>query len=49
MLKEQEEKLLNIVRNGISGTNAHLERLIQEISDHNIRLNDLNKETDDFS
>lgn len=44
MFKEQEEKLLNIVRNGISGTNAHLERLIQEISDHNIRLNDLNKE-----
>ena len=48
MFKEQEEKLLNIVRNGISGTNARLDRLTQEISDNNIKLNDLSKETDDL-
>ena len=48
MFKEQEEKLLNIVRNGISDTNARLDRLTQEIGDNNIKLNDLNKETDDL-
>ena len=44
MFKEQEEKLLNIVRNGISDTNARLDRLTEEISDNNITLNDLSKE-----
>ena len=48
MFKEQEEKLLNIVRNGIPDTNARLDRLAQEISDNNIKLNDLSKETDDL-
>ena len=48
MFKEQEEKLLNIVRNGISDTNARLDRLTQEISDNNVKLNDLSKETDVF-
>ena len=48
MFKEQEEKLLNIVRNGISDTNALLDWLTQEISDNNIKLNDLSKETDDL-
>ena len=48
MFKEQEEKVLNIVRNGISDTNARLDRLTQEISDNNIKLNDLSKETDDL-
>ena len=48
MFKEQEEKLLNIVRNGISDTNVRLDRLTQEISDNNIKLNDLSKETDDL-
>ena len=48
MFKEQEEKLLTIVRNGISNTNARLDRLTQEISDNNIKLNDLSKETDDL-
>ena len=48
LFKEQEEKLLNIVRNGISDTNAYLDRLTQEISDNNIKLNDLSKETDDL-
>ena len=48
MFKEQEEKLLNIVRNGISDTNARLDWLTQEISDNNIKLNDLSKETDDL-
>ena len=48
MFKEQEEKLLNIVRNSISDTIARLDRLIQEISDNNIKLNDLNKEIDDL-
>ena len=33
MVKEQEEKLLNIVRNGISDTNVRLNRLTQEISE----------------
>ena len=46
MFKEQEEKLLNFVRNGISDTNARLDRLTQEISDNNIKLNYLSKETD---
>ena len=41
MFKEQKEKLLNIVRNGISDTNSRLDRLTQEISDINIILNDL--------
>ena len=44
MFKEQEEKLLNIVRNGTSDTNARLDRLTEEISDNNITLNDLSKE-----
>ena len=48
MFKEQEEKLLNIVRNSISDTIARLDRLTQEISDNNIKLNDLSKETDDL-
>ena len=48
MFKEQEEKLLNIVRNSISDTIARLDRLTQEISGNNIKLNDLNKETDDL-
>ena len=40
---------MNIVRNGISDTNARLDRLTQEISDNNnIKLNDLSKETDDL-
>ena len=46
MFKEQEEKLLNIVKNGISDTNACLDQLTQEISDNNVKLNDLSKETD---
>ena len=46
MFKEQEEKLLNIVRNGISDIN--LDRLTQEISDNKIKLNDFSKETDDL-
>ena len=41
MFKEQKEKLLNIVGNGISDTNSRLDRLTQEISDINIILNDL--------
>ena len=48
MFKEQEEKLLNIVRNGISDTSMYLDWLTQEISDSNIKLNDLSKETDDL-
>ena len=48
MFKEQEEKLLNIVRNGISDTNARLNRLTQKKSDNNIKLNDLSKEIDDL-
>ena len=39
---------MNIVRNGISETNAHLVWLTQEISDNSIKLNDLSKETDDL-
>ena len=46
MFKEQEEKLLNFVRNGISDTNARFDQLTQEMSDNNIKLNDLSKETD---
>ena len=46
MFKEQEEKLLNIVRNGIPDTNAPLDWLTREISDNNIKLNELSKETD---
>ena len=48
MFKDQEEKLLNIVRNGISDTNARLDQLTQEVSDNNIKLNDSSKETDDL-
>ena len=48
MFKEQEEKLLNIVRNGISDTNARLDWLTLEIRYNNIKLNDLSKETDDL-
>ena len=50
MFREQEEKLLDIVRNGISdtNTNARLDRLTQEISDNNIKLMALSKETDDL-
>ena len=48
MFKEGEEKLLNIVRNGISDTKTFLDRLKQEISNKNIKLNALRKETDDF-
>ena len=43
MFKEKGQKLLNIVRNGISDTNAHLDWLKQII-----KLNDLRKETDDL-
>ena len=39
---------MNIVRNGISNTKAHLDWLSQEISDNNIKLNALRKETDDL-
>ena len=45
MSKKQEEKLLNIVRNGISDTNTRLDRLTQEISDNNIKWNNLSIET----
>ena len=38
MFKDQEEKLLNIVRNGISDTNARLDQLTQEVSDNNIKF-----------
>ena len=48
MFREQEEKLLDIVRNGISDTNSRLDWLTQEISDNNIKLNALSKETDDL-
>ena len=37
---------MNIVKNGISDTNACLDQLTQEISDNNVKLNDLSKETD---
>ena len=43
MFKEKGQKLLNIVRNGISDTNAHLDWLKQII-----KLNELSKETDDL-
>ena len=43
MFKEKGQKLLNIVRNGISDTNAHLDWLKQII-----KLNELRKETDDL-
>ena len=46
MFREQEGKLLDIVRYFISDTNACLDRLTQEISD--IKLNALSKETDDL-
>ena len=46
-MSKKQEKLLDIVRNGISDTNTHLHRLTQEIGDNNIKLNDLSKETDD--
>ena len=46
-MSKKQEKLLDIVRNGISDTNMHLHRLTQEIGDNNIKLNDLSKETDD--
>ena len=39
---------MNIVRNGISNTKARLDWLSQEISDNNIKLNVLRKETDDL-
>ena len=39
---------MNIVRNGISNTKARLDWLSQEISDNNIKLNALRKETDDL-
>ena len=39
---------MNIVRNGISDTNACLDQLTQEVSDNNIKLNDSSKETDDL-
>ena len=48
MFKEQEEKLSDIVRKGISDTNARFDWLTQEISDNNIKLNALSKETDDL-
>ena len=43
MFKEQEEKALNIVRNGISDTKACLDWLTQEIGNKNMRLNALSK------
>ena len=46
MFREQEGKLLDIVRYFISDTNACLDRLKQEIND--IKLNALSKETDDL-
>ena len=48
IFREQEQKLLDIVRNGTSDTNARLDRLTQEISDNNIKLNALRKETYDL-
>ena len=48
MFREQEEKLLNIVRKDISGTKAHLDLLTQERIDNNIKVNALSKETDDL-
>ena len=48
MFKEQEEKLLNIVRNGISDTKACFDQLTQELSDNNIKVIALSKETDDL-
>ena len=48
MLREQEEKILDIVRNGISHTNACLDWLTQEISDNNIKINALSKDTNDL-
>ena len=39
---------MNIVRNGISNTKARLDWLSQGISDNNIKLNALRKETDDL-
>ena len=48
MFREQEEKLSNIVRNGISDTKVRLDWLTQKISDSNIKLNALSKETDDL-
>ena len=48
MFKEQKDKLLNIGRNGLSDTNVRLHRLTQEISDSNIKLNDLIKKSDEL-
>ena len=48
MFREQEEKLLDIVRNGISDTSTRLDRLTQEISYDNIKLNALSKEADNL-
>ena len=48
MFREQEEKLLNIVRKDISGTKAQLDLLTQERIDNNIKVNALSKETDDL-
>ena len=48
MFREQDEKLLNIVRKDLSGTKAHLDLLTQERIDDNIKLNALSKETDDL-
>ena len=46
MFREQEEKLLNIVRNGILDSKARLDRLIQEVSDNNIKSNASRRERD---
>ena len=48
MFREQEKKLLDLVRNGISDTSALMDRLTQEISDDNIKLNALSKKRDDL-
>lgn len=48
IFREQEKKLLDLVRNGISDTSVGMDRLTQEISDDNIKLNALSKKRDDL-
>ena len=47
-LENKKKKLLDLVRNGISDTSALMDRLTQEISDDNIKLNALSKKRDDL-
>lgn len=46
MLREQEKKLLNFLRNSISETKLRQDWLTQVMSDNNISLNTSSKETD---